>query len=128
MSGPTVTLRLSANAQGVAPGVRVAQAELGKLGRSAEQAGDGATKSFDTVNGRLATMRSQFVALASITTAVGLARGAARMADQWTGVAARLDIATKGTIAQADAMERVYRVAQSTSAAMEVTGTLVTRL
>lgn len=135
MAENTVTLRLTANADGVVTGVRLASTEVGKLGGAAEQAGGKAASGFgktragvESVSKQLSVLKQQMLAFIGISQLIQAGRGMARMADEWSNIGAKLGLATKGTIAQGAALEAVYRVAQSTSTEMDATGNLVSRL
>ncbi len=135
MTDVTVTLRLTANPQGVVTGVSVASGSLKQLGDAAEQTSNRATSSFgktragiQSISAQLAEAQKRIVQFMAFDKLVDMGKELAKMADEWTNVGARLNLATKGAVNTAAAMEQVYGVAQSTSTAVGTTGELVAGL
>ena len=119
MTDRLVTLRLTADGRGVAPGVRVANAELDKLGATGQAAGKKAQQGIKGVNeeiertgrsaGMAETMLKRFLGAAAIAQALVMA---GRTADAYADIVGKLRQVTTGERDLAAAKATTFNIAQ----------------
>lgn len=99
-----------------------------KSGREANASYSATRRGVESISRQMARLQKWTAALGGALAALGGFHGIAKMADQWAQVTGRLRLATKGAVDSAEAMERVYQVAQRTSSEMESTAGLVAKI
>lgn len=134
MTDKTVTLRLTADGRGVAPGVRVAQAEIGKLGDTGQVAGKKAQQGIKGVNEEIQrtarsasmgeTMLKRFLGAAAIGQALVMA---GRTADAYADIVGKLRQVTTGERDLAAAKATTFNIAQRYYQNLDATVTLYGR-
>lgn len=135
MSQNDITFRILGDAGQLVGEVKVAESSVKglaeKSNKAGKQASDGfgaARRSVQSLSQQLQAAQKWVIRLGVGMVALGNVRQVARMADQWAQVTGRLRLATKGAVDSAEAMERVYQVAQRTSSEMESTAGLVAKI
>ncbi|MEF2154648.1 tape measure protein [Luteimonas sp. FXH3W] len=135
MATQDVTLRITANANGVSATVVKVKDDLGSLGGAGKRAGNEidagmtrARRGVESISQQLAQTKSQFLQLIGVNLGMQLVKDVARVADEWNSVASRIDLATKGAVSQQAAMRGVYAVAQQTGTQMGITGDLAAKM
>lgn len=135
MAENTVTLRLTANADGVVSGVRLASSEVSRLGGASQQAGEQAAAGFGraragvaSISTQLQALRAQFIAFVGAAQVVNVLRGMVRMSDEVSNINSRLKLATRSQSELAVAQAATYAISQRTSTALESTAILYARL
>ena len=134
MTDRLVTLRLTADGRGVAPGVRVANAELDKLGATGQAAGKKAQQGIKGVNeeiertgrsaGMAETMLKRFLGAAAIAQALVMA---GRTADAYADIVGKLRQVTTGERDLAAAKATTFNIAQRYFQNLDATVTLYGR-
>ena len=135
MADQTVTLRITANADGVITGVAVAKKELSGIGDAAESSGKraeagmaSARRGVISISEQLKNAKQQLVGFfAGFATVQGI-RQLAEIADKASNIRAQLQLATNGSAEFARAQSEVYAISQRTSTAMASTAELYARL
>lgn len=135
MADQTVTLRITANADGVITGVAVAKKELSGIGDAAEYSGKraeagmaSARRGVISISEQLKNAKQQLVGFfAGFATVQGI-RQLAEIADKASNIRAQLQLATNGSAEFARAQSEVYAISQRTSTAMASTAELYARL
>lgn len=135
MTDKTVTLRLATDARGVAPGVAQAKGQFDSLGVNGKRAGqsvaDGMRKADDQVQrlGRSSSVASSMIArLFAGAAGVQALRTATALADEYTNITGRLKLAANSQAEFAKSQAETFAVSQRTSTALESTVALYTRL
>ena len=135
MATQDVTLRITASANGVSATVVKVKDDLGSLGGAGKRAGDDidvgmtrARRGVESISQQLTRTKTQLMQLVGVNLGMQLVKDVARVADEWNGVASRLDLATKGAVSQQAAMRGVYAVAQQTGTQMGITGDLAAKM
>ncbi len=135
MTDATVTLRLTANADGVVTGVRLASGEVANLGTAGQQAGNQAAMGFSraragvqSISQQLAAAKAQMLAFIGGAQALSVLRGMGRMSDEIANINGSLRLATRSNREFAVAQAEVFAISQRTSTALSSTAILYTRL
>ncbi|WP_411832329.1 tape measure protein [Pseudoxanthomonas mexicana] len=134
MTDQTVTLRLTADGRGVAPGVRQAQSEIDKLGGTAQNAGKKAQQGIKGVNQEIErtarsasmaeTMLKRFLGAAAMAQALVTA---GRTADAYADIVGKLKQVSNGERELATAKAATFNIAQRYYQQLDATVTLYGR-
>lgn len=134
MTDQTVTLRLTTDPRGVAPGVRLAQSEIDKLGGTAQAAGRKAQESFKGAGeqiertarsaGTAETMLRRFLGAAAAGQALLMA---GRTADAYADIVGKLRQVSSGERELATAKAATFAIAQRYYQNLDATVTLYGR-
>lgn len=135
MTDQTVTLRIRGDATGIGAAARQASAEVAGIGAAAERTASSAERASNRTEGAVGRIgraaggvRDLVLGLGSAFLTLESARGLSRIADQYANMAARIRLAT-GDAAEFNAVQsEVFAISQRTSASLDSTVTLYTRL
>lgn len=135
MTDQIVTLRLTANADGVVTGVKLASGEVEKLGAAGQQAGTRAAAGMDrlrsstaSVEEQLASAKRQFLSFIGAATVTQVLRGLVAMSDEIANINGKLKLATRGETELATARAAVFAISQRTNTELASTAALYSRL
>ncbi|PJK10435.1 hypothetical protein CO614_08840 [Lysobacteraceae bacterium NML120232] len=131
----SITFRILGNSDEFVGELKVAESTVKKFAKevtkAAHESGAGlsaARRGVESISQQLQNAQKWAIRIGAAMTALGQLQGVARLADQWAQVTGRMRLATKGAVDSAEAMDRVYQVAQRTSSEMESTAGLVAKI
>lgn len=128
MADQTVTLRITANTQGLVTGVELAKRETRDLGDAGERAGRQASagmaaarNAVQSINQPLALAKQAAIGFASAFASIQGIRALAGMADTWSDLTSRVRLSIGAHESGSDVMRRLHSVAQQTYSSFELT-------